>query len=285
MSNITVKRASELLRSVFEILWEKRDGVIARDILARIPKIIKLSEDELGVSASVAVPRYEKIVRIASIPVVQAGWLAKNGKGLWYITQTGYDACVGYSSSQDFFLEALRLYNEKKRAFSENGVVLELAQEAAWRQIEKHLQKLNSRDLQAMFSELLLLMGYYPLWMRPIEKQNGKIDLVAYTDPLGVSGQRMFVQIINKGQPVTLEGIKSFLAGLEQNDFGLIVSTGGFTNEALQESNLFRSSKISVMDSLAFFRLWERHYEKIGEEVRRLMPLKAINFLASSELY
>ena len=47
MSNITIKRAGELLSSIFEILWDKPDGLTAREVLSRIPHITKLTEDEL----------------------------------------------------------------------------------------------------------------------------------------------------------------------------------------------------------------------------------------------
>jgi restriction system protein len=126
-------------------------------------------------------------------------------------------------------------------------------------------------------------MEYYPLWMSPPEKQRGKINLIAYTDPIGVKGQRILAQIINKGQAVTLEGIKSFASILGPNDFGMIVSIGGFTNEAIQELSLDNFQKITALDAAAFYNLWETYYNKLSEESHRLLPLKAVYFLANSE--
>jgi restriction system protein len=283
MSNITIKRAGELLRSIFEILWDKPDGLTAREVLSRIPLVTKLTEDELSLSSNSNTPRYEKIVRITSIPITQIGWLAKDEKGLWRITQDGYDTCSRFTNVQEFYQEALRLYNEQRRAIPENVMTLEIAQEAAWAQIKKHLYNLSPNDLQVMLAELLRVMEYYPSWMAPLEKQRGKISLVAYTDPIGVKGQRILVQIIHKGQAVTLEGIKSFASILAPNDFGMVVSMGGFTNEATQELSLNNFQKITALDAAAFFNLWETHYNKSSEESHRLLPLKAVNFLATSE--
>jgi restriction system protein len=283
MSNITIKRAGELLRSVFEILWDKPDGLTAREVLSRIPQVTKLTEDELRPSPNTNTPRYEKIVRIATIPIVQVGWLAKDGKELWRITQDGFDACSGFSNVQDFYQEALRLYNERRRAISENVMTIEIAQEAAWAQIKKHLYNLSPNELQVMLAELLRVMEYYPSWMAPPEKQRGKVNLIAYTDPIGVKGQRILAQIIHKGQAVTLEGIKSFTSMLGPNDFGMIISTGGFTNEAMQELSLDNFQKITALDAVAFFNLWEMYYNELNEETHRLLPLKAVNFLASNE--
>jgi restriction system protein len=283
MSSITIKRAGELLRSVFEILWDKSEGLTAREVLSRIPQVTKLTEDELSPSPSTNSPRYEKVVRIATIPITQVGWLAKDGKGLWHITQDGYDACSRFKNVQDFYLEALRLYNERRRAIPENVMTLEIAQEAAWAQIKKHLHNLSPNELQIMLAELLRIMEYYPFWMAPLEKQRGKINLIAYTDPLGVKGQRIVAQIIHKGQAVTLEGIKSFASILGPNDFGIIVSMAGFTNEAVQELGTNNFQKVTALDAVAFYNLWETYYDEISEEFHRFLPLKAVYFLATSE--
>ena len=283
MSNITIKRAGELLRSVIEILWDKPEGLTAREVLSRIPRVTKLSEDEIRLSPSTNTPRYEKIVRIATIPITQVGWLEKNEKGLWHITHDGYEACGQFSNVQDFYQQALRLTYERRRSIPENAMTLEVAQEAAWTQIKKHLDNLSLSDLQTMIAELLRVMEYYPSWMAPSEKQRGKINLIAYTDPIGVKGQRILVQIIHKGQPVTMEGIKSFTAILSANDFGMIISIGGFTSEALQELSLITYQKITALDTVSFYNLWEMYYSKLSEESHRLLPLTAVNFLATSD--
>jgi restriction system protein len=283
MSNITIKRAGELLRSIFEILWDKPDGLTAREVLSRIPLVTKLTEDELRPSPNTNTPRYEKIVRIATIPITKVGWLVKDDKGHWRISQEGYDACAMFVNVQDFYQEALRLYSERRQVIPENVMTLEIAQEAAWAQIKKHLYNLSPNELQATLAELLRVMEYYPSWMAPSEKQRGKINLIAYTDPIGVKGQRILAQIIQKGQAVTLEGIKSFAAILGPNDFGMIVSMGGFTNEANQELSLNNYQKITALDAVDFYNLWESYYNKLSEESHRLLPLKAVNFLATSE--
>jgi len=281
MSNITIKRASELLRGVFEILWNKSEGLTAREVMTRIPQAVRLSDNELRYSANSSIPSYEKNVRIATIPIAQAGWLKKNERGLWYITQDGYDACGRFSNVQGFYQEALRLYAERRREIPENIMTLEMAQEAAWAQIKKYLCNLNPNVFQIMLTELLRAMKYYPSWMAPPEKQRGKIDLIAYTDPIGVKGQRILVQVKHKGQVVTLEGIKSFVSVLNPDDFGMIVSMGGFTSDALQE--LGTVQRLTALDAISFFNFWELYYSELNGEVRRHLPLKAINFLAGIE--
>jgi restriction system protein len=281
MSNITIQKAGELARSIFEILWDKPEGLPARAVLTQVPRVARLTDEDLMPSGNVNVPRYEKVVRVATIPLTQVGWLKKSEKGLWHITQAGYDACERFVNVQDFYHEALRLYEERRRAVPENIMTLELAQESAWAQIQNHLNSLDLVEIQGMVVDLLRAMGYFPAWVAPPEKQRGKVSLVAHTDPIGAKGQRILVQVKHKGQSVTLEGIKSFQSILGSNDFGMIVSIGGFTNEALRE--LINFQKITALDAASFFDLWRTYYDELKQEARRLLPLKPVYFLVPIE--
>ena len=283
MSNITMKRAGELLRSVFEILWDKSEGLTAKEVLALIPDFAKLTEEELKLSPETNTPRYEKIIRISTIPFTHAGWLIKNEKGRWYITEDGYQACRKFTNVQDFYTEAVRIYNIRRRVAPESVMEMEIAQETAWAQIEKHLHQLSPSELQLMLAELLRAMEYYPSWMAPAEKQRGQINLIAFSDPIGAKGQRIMAQIKHKGQAVTLEGIKSFLSAINPNDYGMIVSMSGFTNDAMQELHSNSFQRLTALDAPAFFDLWKQYYELIDQKARYLLPLKPIHFLSGLE--
>lgn len=283
MSNITTKRAGELLRSVFEILWDKTEGLTAKEVLALIPNFTKLTAEELQLSPESNTPRYEKIIRVSTIPFTHAGWLIKNERGRWYITEEGYQACRRFANVQDFYTEAVRIYNTRKRVSPESIMEMEIAQETAWSQIEKHLHQLSPNELQIMLAGLLRAMEYYPSWMAPAEKQRGQINLIAFSDPIGAKGQRIIAQIKHKGQAVTLEGIKSFLSTLSPNDYGMIVSMSGFTQEAMQELNSSQLQRLTALNATSFFDLWKEYYELVNQEARYLLPLKNIHFLSGLE--
>lgn len=280
MSNMTIKRVGELLRSVFEILWNKPDGLTAREVFSLLPKTIKLTEEELRYSAASNLPHYERIVRLAAIPLVHAGWLTKTEKGRWHITEDGYQACKRFVNVQDFYKEAMRLFEERRQPPLESVMVLEIAQESAWIQIEKHIQQLRHTMLQSMLAELLRAMEYYPSWIAPPGKDRGHIDLIAFVDPIGAKGRRIIAQVKHKGQAVTLEGIRSFSLTLGSNDYGVVFSTGGFTNEAMRTMASGAFEKITALDTSAFFDLWKQHYGKLNQDASRLLPLKSIYFLS-----
>ena len=283
MANITLHRVGELIRCVFELLWNRPEGMLAREIISLIPEVVELSDHELGWSPSSNTQRYEKIVRLATVPLVKAGWLVKSEKGRWYITETGRQACKRYSNVQELYVEALRLSDAGKQSTPELLMFLEIVQEKAWHYIEVFLQEQSPMDIRLLLASLMEAMQYHITWIAPAEKKHGQIDMILNVDPLGTQSCRILVQVKHKGQAITVEGVKSFLSVLGPNDFGLLFSTGGFTNDVAEELSSGVYQKINVMDLMKFFDLWIKSYDKLGYEAKLRLPLKQLFFLAPLE--
>jgi restriction system protein len=278
-SDVTLARIGELLRSVLELLWNKPEGMPAKELMTSLPQVAELSEYEKGLVAPSGLPRYEKIVRLATIPLVHAGWMVKNNKGRWYITEEGRTACRKFSNAQELYTEALRLFEEVKQGAPAAAMVVEEAEEKAWEQVQNYLLETRRLEFRTLIAELLQAMGYHVGWIAPPEKEHGQIDMVAYTDPLGLQGPRILVQIKHKGQPTTMEGMKSFLSVLNQRDYGLLVSSGGFTCEVTEEIGTDTFQKTTLLDLENFFDLWVKYYDKLSDEAKSRFPLKKIYFL------
>lgn len=283
MAEVTLGRIGELLRSVLELLWNKPEGMPAKDLMAYLPQVADLTEHEKGYTAPGGIPRYEKIVRLSTIPLVHAGWMVKNNKGRWYITEAGREACRKFPNAQELYKEALRLFEEVKQGAPAAAMVVEEAEEKAWEQVQKYLLDTRRLEFRTLIAELLQAMGYHVAWIAPPEKEHGNIDMVAYTDPLGVKGPRILVQIKHKGQPTTMEGMKSFLSTLNQKDYGLLVSSGGFTWEVTEEIGTETFQKTTLLDLENFFDLWVKYYDKLSDEAKTRFPLKKIYFLCWQE--
>lgn len=279
MADVTLNRIGELLRSVLELLWGKPDGMPAREVLAFLPEITPLTEYERGYSPSTNMPRYERIVRLATIPLVKAGWLVKTDKGRWLITDEGRRAARRYPNARELYKEALRLYEQSRQNDPTYTMAVEEAEEKAWDGIHRYLLETERTQFRSLVAELLRAMGYHVAWVAPPEKDHGQIDLVAHTDPIGTRGPRILVQVKHKGQPVTLEGVTTFLSLLGANDYGLFISSGGFTNEVMQEIRTDPTQRTTLLDLENFFDLWVEHYDKLSDQAKHRFPLKKIYFL------
>jgi restriction system protein len=282
MADITPQRTGEFLRIVFELLWDKQDGMPSRDVLAAIPKSIPLNEYESGSYPSTPEhARYEMIVRFATLPLVKAGWLVKN-KGRWYITDEGRQACKRLPSASAFYQEAARLYNEMRLKRPVLSLQVEDAEEKAWEQMRHFLLEMNPYEFQVLVGDLLTGMDYHLVWMSPQGSDHG-VDIVAYSDPLGARNPRLKVQVKHSDQVTTLEGLQTFTTLIGSNDVGLLVSTGGFSSEARQVALSLEKVSLTLIDLDNFVDLWVKHYPKLSNEARQRFPLKAVYYIAPLE--
>jgi restriction system protein len=295
MANVTRRRTGEFLRKVFELLWDKPEGLPAKIVLEKIGEVFKLTEYEIGsYSSSPNDQRYAKIIRFATVDLVKAGWLIKN-KGLWIVTELGKDAFKKFPDPEDFYKEACRLYHEwKKSRPKSKGVgnltdepvkeylAFEEAEENAWDLVENYLQTMNPYDFQSVVADLLSAMHYHVAWIAPPGKDKG-IDIIAYNDPLGTTAPRIKVQVKHRDQSIPVEGLRAFMSILGTDDVGIFVSSGGFTSDAKEEARTQERRKITLLDLRQFYDLWIQYYETLSQDARQRFPLKPVYYLDIEE--
>lgn len=295
MADITRRRTGEFLRKLFEILIPQPDGLPAREALAELEKQVKLTEYEAGNYESGG-RRFDQIVRFATVDCAKASWLLKQ-KGRWSVTDEGKKAHTAFPDPEVFYKEAVKLYRKwkesqpdgedddgKETADGDAGgktatITFEQAEEQAWLEIENYLRTMNPYDFQQLVAALLRAMGYHVSWVSPPGKDGG-IDIVAWSDPLGTRPPRIKVQVKRWGQNVSVEGLRSFMALLGDDDVGLFVTTSGFTKDAADEARTQAKRKVTLVDLERLFDLWVEFYPRLDEGARKLLPLRPIQFLA-----
>jgi restriction system protein len=294
MSEITRRRQGELVRGVFQLLWDHPEGIQAKEVFRRLVTVVPPSPFEASNYPNRPnVRRYEKIVRFSTISAVKAGWLVKD-KGVWSLTEAGRNAYKKFTDPEAFRRETVRLYrvwrsdnpvdesedeDDIDDSSEETTVTLEEAGESAWAEIEEYLEKMNPYDFQEIMAGLLRGMQYHVDWVSPPGPDRG-IDIVAHTDPLGVKGPRIKVQVKRKADRVSVDGVRGFMALLGDTDVGLFVCTGGFTKDAEDEARRQEKRRIMLLDLKRLFDLWTEYYEHVPEPQRRLLPLRPIYYLA-----
>jgi len=294
MPEITSQRTGEFLRKLFAILIPHPDGMQARDALEALANSVELTEYEKGNYPSGS-RRFEKIVRFATVDCVKAGWLTKS-KGHWIVTEEGRSALKKYADPEDFYKEAVRLYRQWKTTQSAPeteadvetevtasattaSITFEEAEEQAWAEIETYLTSMNPYDFQDLVAALLRGMGYHVSWVAPPGKDAG-IDILAWSDPLGTRPPRIKVQVKRQKTAIPVDGLRSFMAVLGDDDVGLFVATGGFTKDARDEARTQEKRRVTLVDLDRLVELWIEHYARLDEPARRRLPLQPIWFLA-----
>jgi len=304
MAEVTRERTGEFIRKLFEILLAYPDGLNGREAIAALRKKVELSEYEEGSypTSPPGVPRFEVIVRFATVDCVKAGWLLKQ-KGRWIVTEEGKKAYADPTLADpgNFYREAGKRYREWKagqpggeeatppgeiddgNAGKAASITFEQADEQAWAEIKQYLQQMNPYDFQELVAALLRAMAYHVSWVAPPGKDGG-IDIVAWSDPLGTRPPRIKVQVKRLEQKINVVDLRSFMATLGDDDAGLFVSTGGFTKDAEEEARTQEKRKVTLVDLDKLFDLWVEYYARLDDVARRWLPLRAIQFLDPGDI-
>jgi restriction system protein len=271
-------RMGEFLRLLFMSLWSLPDGATTGELLDQIAHATDLSDAELSRSPVAAgFSNYEIAIRAAMTALLKAGWLAHEN-GRWTITEAGRLVCKDFRSADEFYTQSERFFSEWRHALPALQLVSERAQEMAGEQIRQYLLGLKPHEFRLLVGDLLQAMGYHVAWIAPAGKERGNIDLVVLPDPLGFRGPRILVQVKHKGQAVTAEGLKASLAALGPEEYGLLVSSGGFTHEARE--SMRGNARIRLVDLDLFCKLWVGHNDKLSQDAQRRFPLRPIHFLS-----
>src|SRR5882762_8288308 len=292
MADVTRRRVGELQRGVFKILLDHPEGLPAKEIINRMEQVVPPTEFErCDYPNHPGSRRFGKMIRFATIAPVKAGWLIKE-KGRWYLTEDGKKAYFKYEDPEEFRREGGRLYHQwldkqpKEIAETEEefhdqigasaraadaSSTLEEAEETAWTEIEQYIQSINPYDLQKLVAALLRAMGYHISWISPPGPDKG-IDILAHNDPLGTSTPRIKVQVKRRADKINVDGLRAFMALLGEQDVGIFVSTGGFTNDAQTEARTKETRKLTLIDLEKLVELWIEHYETVSDADKQLLP-------------
>lgn len=298
MAEITRRRQGEILQTLFRLLAEEPDGLQAKDAIARVEQHMELTEFERATfPKNPDIVRFPKMVRFATIGPVKAGWLLKE-RGIWTVTDDGKAALVSFPDPEALMREASRLYRAWKAEQPDEptteitdeaestlltATTLEEAEESARGDILSYMAKISPYRFQDLVARLLEGMGYHVVWIAP-KGPDGGLDLVAQTDPLGVTGPRIKGQVKRRPEnKVTEDELRSFLSLIEQNDVGVFISLGGFTREAQRHARE-SSRRVTLVDGEGLLDLWVEHYGNLDEDGQQLLPVKPVYFLDRDSL-
>lgn len=146
--------------------------------------------------------------------------------------------------------------------------------ETADEKIKDRLTRLDGHQMEQLVAGILRAMGYQTR-ISPRGPDRGA-DILASPDGFGFQEPRIVVEV--KHRPTQRMGapeLRSFIGGRHQRDKGLYVSTGGFTNEARYEADRAQIP-LTTWDFDELTDTLLRNYEKLDQEIKQLIPLKAV---------
>lgn len=293
MRKISYKRIGEYLQTALKIAVEHGGSYPIRQILEEMERCLNFDEYEKAIYEKSGYIRWQSILHFYSIDVTKAGWLRKH-KGIWYATEEGKKALelepekfieIATTKYREW-AESRELVKEKEEPEiiqSSITTSYEQAQSVSREEIKSFIKNLNPYDFQDIVAALFRGMGYYTPFVAP-PGPDGGIDIIAYKDPIGAELPRIRIQVKHRPETkVNRSEVAALIGDLQGEGYvGVIVSTGGFSPDALNE--IRKASKhIEEIDLERFIDLWEEYYDKLSDEDKVLLSLRKISFLAPED--
>jgi len=133
-------------------------------------------------------------------------------------------------------------------------------------------QELKGHVLADFVAHLLGTMGYRTRVAAP--GPDGGVDIVAHKDELG------FVPPIIKAQVKSTEGsigdpvVSQLIGKLEPGEYGMVITLGTFTNQALNTAR--NKSNLRLIDGDELVNLVLQYYDKFDSKYKGMMPLRRV---------
>ncbi|HEV8575219.1 MAG TPA: restriction endonuclease [Dehalococcoidia bacterium] len=135
------------------------------------------------------------------------------------------------------------------------------------------LAKLDGYQFQRLAASVLRAMGYVAK-VGPRGKDVG-VDVLAHPDPFGFTHPRIKVQVKHRRSQASRPELQELSGALHQGEYGLFVSTGGFTTDA--QAWVAQSGKpVTLIDGEGFVDLLLENCERLDTEAKALVPLKPV---------
>lgn len=293
--------AQKTIFAAFKIL-KKADGEMrGKEVVDKIRETVDFNDYEKHRYEKTGYIRWESILHFYTIDCMKAGFLRKQ-KGIWYLTKEGEEAIK--LGPEELLETATKKYREwdarnKKAKHNEEKDDLDIIDEEDKQQqqtalieqyetnalegIREFITEKNPYQFQDMVAILLKSMGYHISHVSP-KGRDGGIDIIAYTDPLGVKPPRIIVQVKHRpSSKISSDDIQRLAGTMKRStDVGIFATSGGFSTYAINESRS-TDKHIELINFEHFVSLWQEHYHKMTDEDKNKLPLHPIYFLGSNE--
>ncbi len=293
--------AQKTIFATFKILKEAGGELRGREVIDKIRQSVSFDDYEKHVYGKTGYIRWESILHFYTIDCMKAGFLRKQN-GFWYITPEGEDAIkLGPEKLLETATKKYREWDAKNRIqnplLEENDndlpgeeeipqqqtALLEQYESSAREGIRDFIVSKNPYEFQDMVAVLLKAMGYHISHVSPKGKDGG-IDVIAYTDPLGVKPPRIIVQVKHRpASKISPDDIQRLAGTMKRgSDVGIFVTSGEFSNYSTLEARS-TDKHIELIDFERFIVLWQEYYSKMTDDEKNILPLHPIYFLGSNE--
>lgn len=295
--------AQKTIFATFKILKANGGEMRGKEIVEKIRTTVNFDEYENHIYEKTGYVRWESILHFYTIDCMKAGFLRKK-TGVWYLTSEGEQAMkLGPEELLNTATKKYKEWNVKSKSLKNNvpavdheedlqeeddiaqkqSALLEQYETRATEGVREFVASKNPYEFQDLVAILLKSMGYHISHVAP-KGRDGGIDIIAYTDPLGVKPPRIIVQVKHRPESkISSDDIQRLAGTMKRgSDVGIFVTSGEFSSISINEART-TDKHIELIDFERFLSLWQQYYSRMSDDEKNKLPLHAIYFLGSNE--
>lgn len=297
----TKQIAEKTIYAALKILKDAGGEMRGKDVIQKMEETMEFNDYELHVYEKTGYTRWKSVFHFYTIDCAKAGFLRKQ-QGVWYLTDEGEKALeLGPEKLLALATKKYREWDARQRKSKQNELendidiqdsedksqkqeaLLEQYESSALEGIRDFISEKNPYEFQDMVAVLLKAMGYHIAYISP-KGRDGGIDVIAYTDPLGVKSPRIIVQVKHRpDKSISSDDIQRLSGTMKRpTDVGIFVTSGSFSSHAIIEARS-ADKHIELIHFESFVELWQKYYGKMSDEEKAMLPLHPIYFLGSLE--
>jgi len=138
--------------------------------------------------------------------------------------------------------------------------------------LKRLAQKMKGHPLAHFVAHLLQAMGYRTRISLP--GPDGGVDIIAHKDELGFEPPIVKVQVKSVEGSTGEPQVSGLYGKVDKGEFGLFVTLGTFTNQAITFAR--NKSNLRLIDGDELVDLILQHYEQFDSRYKGLLPLKHV---------
>ena len=254
------------LRPLVEVLRNIGGSGTTADVIDQVIEYMKIPEGEVAKTIASGVSRVRNQIEWARLYLVKADLMDSSQRGVWKLTEKGYEAVLSDDSIYEIFKKVQKISQKTKEPKNQEELTeideTIVDDEAHGETILSILKSLSSGGFEKLCKRLLTEVGVHDVQITGGTGDQG-IDGTGVVKVNDVVGFNIIFQCKRYKDAVAPHHVRDFRGTMQgRADKGIIITTGRFTAEAKKESVRDGVPPIELIDGERLVTLFEKY--KLG---------------------
>lgn len=252
------------IRPLVEVLRSSGGSGSTADVIDQVIEFMQIPDDEAEETISSGASRVRNRIQWARMYLVKADLMDSAQRGVWKLTEKGYDADLSDNAVYELFKKVQSTFQQEKKNKIENAnegvddVVVE--DEAHGEALLDILKNLSPEGFERLCKRLLSEVGIHDVQITGKAGDQG-IDGTGVIKVNEVVGFNIIFQCKRYKDSVVPHHVRDFRGTMQgRADKGIIITTGRFTAESRREAVRDGVPPIELIDGERLVSLFEKYH-------------------------